>query len=311
MSGNFSVTPKRPVSRARLATERVLFLANPFRLCNSFPRAVRDSDLWESIWKAADPVRARYWRLKNTGHPAPPVPSGRAEEILARLRRDGIAVLPGFIPAPLLAHMESTARSYARAAAGIDIDAPAPAEQCHLNNLGNDLRPDDPIFVFLHSEEMMAIAGAYLGFRPRLRRVGLFFNQPQASLDGPENVEKHFHIDTHDFMAFKFFAYLHDTGEKNGPFTYVKGTNFYGTRRGLVGRMPAYSEISSEEMAGFVPTTEWVRATGSAGTGIFAETTGVHRGGRTEEGHRLMLVAEYASRHPWIHFNHDIKRNGR
>jgi hypothetical protein len=303
---NFTLTPKRAVPRSRLLTERVLYFANPFRLCNSFPRMVRDSDLWESFWKSADPIRARYWRLKNLGHPAPPVPTGRAAEIVARLRGEGIAVLPGFIPPPLLAHMESTARAYTRAAAGIDIDTPGPSEQCHLNNLGNDLRPDDPILAFLKSDEMMAIAGAYLGFLPRLRRLGLFFNQPQPNLEGPENVEKHFHIDTHDFMAFKFFAYLHDTGEKNGPFTYVRGTNFYGARRGVVGRMPAYSEVTSEEMETFVASTEWVRATGPAGTGIFAETTGVHRGGRTEEGHRLMLVAEYASRHPWIRFNHDI-----
>jgi hypothetical protein len=44
---------------------------------------------------------------------------------------------------------------------------------------------------------------------------------------------------------------------------------------------------------------------------IFAEyDRPVHRGGRTEAGHRLMLVAEYASRHPWIRFDHDIADGG-
>lgn len=310
MEENFRVTAHRPVPRTRQAMERALYLANPFRVCNSLPRWFRDTTAWETVFKAADPVRYRYWRLKNLGHPAGPHPNGRGGDIVARLRRDGIVILPGFIPPDLTAHMERTARAYARAAAGIDIDAPKPAEQCHLNNMGNDLAPDDPILTFLRSPEMLAIAGAYVGFRPRLRRLSLFFNQPQPHLDGPENVEKHFHADTHDFMALKFFAYVHATHEGNGPFTYVKGTNFFGARRGVVARLPAYSQISAEEMSTFVPKSEWVFATGPAGTGIFAETTGVHRGGRTESGHRLMLVAEYASRHPWIRFNHDIV-NGR
>jgi hypothetical protein len=306
MDSAFRQGPRRPVTGARLLAERILYLTNPFRVCNSLPRWFRDTDLWETIWKAGDPIRHRYWLLKNLGHPAPPPPQGRAATVVERLRRDGIVMLPGFVPPDLLAYMERTARSYARLVAGIDIDAPRPAEQCHLHDLGNDLRPDDPILAYLQSEEMLGIVSAYLGFRPRLRRLAFFFNQPQPHLKGPDNVAKHFHADTHDLIALKFFVYLHDTGEKNGPFTYVKGTHFFGPRRGVVGRIPSYSEISTEEMRAFVPSSEWVLAVGSAGTGIFAETTGVHRGGRTEEGHRLMLVAEYSSHHPWVRFGHDI-----
>ncbi|HYV18385.1 MAG TPA: phytanoyl-CoA dioxygenase family protein [Verrucomicrobiae bacterium] len=306
MGDNFTLTPKRPVSGWRRFTERAFYLANPFRVGNKLPSWLRDSGPWEAAFRAADPIRYSLWRSRNNGSPAAAVPEGPEAAIVASLRRDGIVILPGFVPPDLIAHMERTARSYARAAAGIDIDHPKPAEQTHLNNLGNDLRRDDPILTFLRSDGMLRIAGAYLGFRPRLRRLALFFNQPQPHLEGPDNVEKHFHADTHDFIALKFFIYLHDTVEKNGPFTYVKETNFFGRRRGVVARIPAYSEISSEEMAEFVPASEWVLATGPAGTGIFAETTGVHRGGRTEAGHRLMLVAEYASRHPWIRFDHDI-----
>lgn len=307
MDKGFTIKARKAVPPGRRVWERVLYLANPFRSCNSYPRAFRDTDLWERAWKSADPIRHRYWRLKNAGHPARAAAlTERGRSILQALRGDGIAVTPGFLAPELLAHMERTARLYARTAAGIDIDAPKPEQQCHLNNLGNDLDAGDPIMRFLRSEEMIAIAGAHLGFEPRLRRLALFFNQRQSDLSGADNVEKHFHADNHDFRILKCFLYLHDTGPRNGPFTYVRGTHYHGTLRGVVGRLPSYSEISSDELESFVPPDRWVLATGPAGTVIFAETSGVHRGGRTEEGHRLMLVAEYASRHPWVRFDHDI-----
>jgi hypothetical protein len=254
-----------------------------------------------------DPLRHRYWILKNARHPPRSAAlTERGRLIVQALRSDGIGICPGFVPPDLLAHMEQTARLYTRDAAGIDIDSPLPEQQCHLNNMGNDLGGDDPIMRFLRSDELLAIAGEHLGFEPRLRRLALFFNQPREDLSGADNVEKHFHADNHDFRILKCFLYLHDTGPRNGPFTYVRGTHFHGPQRGVVGRLPSYSEISSEEMESFVPQARWVLATGPAGTAIFAETSGVHRGGRTEEGHRLMLVAEYASRHPWVRFDHDI-----
>jgi hypothetical protein len=304
---SIALKPRRAVPAGRRLWERILYLANPLRSCNSYPRAVRDSDLWERVWTSADPVRHWYWRLKNAAHPVPPGSlTERGRAMLQALRDDGIAIHPGFVAPELLTRMENTARSYARAGAGIDVDAPKPEQQCHLNNMGNDLAPDDPIMTFLRSDEVLAIAGRHLGFAPRLRRLALFFNQPQRDLSGPDNVEKHFHADNHDFRILKLFIYLRDTGPRNGPFTYVRGTHFHGTRRGLVGRLPSYSEISAEEMESFVPREAWVLATGPAGTAIFAETSGVHRGGRAEEGQRLMLVAEYASRHPWVRFDHDI-----
>ncbi|HET8948621.1 MAG TPA: hypothetical protein VFQ07_16690, partial [Candidatus Polarisedimenticolia bacterium] len=201
MGDNFVLTPKRPVSGLRRLSERAFYLANPFRVGNKLPSWFRDSNAWEAAFKAADPIRYGFWKLKNLGHRTAAVHEGREAVILASLRRDGIVILPGFVPPDLIAHMERTARSYARAAVGIDIDAPKPAEQTHLNNLGNDLRRDDPILAFLRSDQMIRIAGGYLGFRPRLRRLSLFFNQPQPHLEGPENVEKHFHADTHDYIA--------------------------------------------------------------------------------------------------------------
>src|SRR5262249_50767458 len=156
---------------------------------------------------------------------------------------------------------------------------------------------------FLKGRELMTVASLHLGFAPRLRRLALFFNQPLPDLKGPRNVEKHFHTDSHDFRILKLFVYLRDTGPRNGPFTYVRGSHYHGRRRGPACRLPSYSEISGEEMATFAPRSEWIEATGAAGTIVFAETSGIHRGGRTEQGSRLMLVAEYASHHPWIRFD--------
>ena len=129
MGDNFTLTPKRPVSGWRRFTERAFYLSNPFRVGNKLPSWLRDSGVWEAAFKAADPIRYSHWRSRNNGYPAASVPEGPESVIVAALRRDGIIILPGFVPPDLIAHMERTARSYARAAAGIDIDHPKPAEQ--------------------------------------------------------------------------------------------------------------------------------------------------------------------------------------
>ncbi len=303
-----TLTDARTIPWHRLAFERFLYLVNPLRSCNSFPAAIRDTDLWERFWKAADPLRHAYWHLKNIRHRnGSIVLSDRARTMIEALRADGIAIWPGFVAADQIERLRQSAKAYTKLRCGFDVDAPKPGTQVQINRLANDLAPEHPILDFLRSPELFDIAGAYLGFAPRLRRVTLMYNQPLPDLSGTENVAKHFHTDTHDFRVLKFFVYLTDTGSKNGPFTYVRGTHFLGPKRGVVCRMPSYSTISSKEMNVFVPSSAWVEATGPAGTAFFAETSGVHRGGRTEEGHRFMLVAEYAGYHPWHRFSHDVE----
>jgi hypothetical protein len=296
------------LSKKRLAYERFTYLVNPLRSGNNLPERLRNTGLWERLFRAADPLRHWYWRAKNIPYAQPAAEddqSGRA--IVDALRRDGIAVCPGFATEEQAEELLRSAKRYAKEAAGVDVDALAPQQQAHLNFMGADLDDDDPVMRFMRSPRLFAIARAHLGFTPRLRRVAFFVNQPQPDLSGHLNYEKHFHIDPHDFRVLKFFLYLNEVGTDDGPFTYVRGTHYFGRHRGIIPRLPA-GAISTETMARFVRLDEWLEVTGGPRTGVFAETSGVHRGGRNRAGARLMLVAEYASRHPWVRYDHDIPK---
>lgn len=266
---------------------------------------VRDSNLWVTIWLSFDRVRHAYWKLKNLPHRQPiPDLTGRGKEILESLHADGIAVYPRFVIGDDLRALRRTAKEYAEASTGVNVDAPLPGQYFHLNNMGNEIDSEDPLLRFFCSSEIIGIAGRCLGFYPKLRRIAFFLNQHEEGLSGLGNVEKHFHRDSHDFRVLKFFVYLGDTNESNGPLIYIPRTHFSGSKRGLVCRLPNY--ISTQEMERHVPSESWRVATGPAGTAIFAETSGIHRGGRTQKGYRLMLVAEYSSHHPWVKFDHDM-----
>lgn len=97
---------------------------------------------------------------------------------------------------------------------------------------------------------------------------------------------------------FKAFLYLTDVGEKNAPFTYYTGTHTYSrwNRRYYLeyemdGPDGRYGHFFPQEMRlltqryGF----EEKICTGSAGTLIFTDTRGIHRGTTLLEGRRIML----------------------
>jgi hypothetical protein len=83
-----------------------------------------------------------------------------------------------------------------------------------------------------------------------------------------------------------------------GPFTYALGTH----RKGSVRAEPEYflegrvKRTEDEQMAAIVPKDRWRVATGVAGTIIFADTNGYHRGGLARTSDRVMYTCMYTSR---------------
>ena len=94
----------------------------------------------------------------------------------------------------------------------------------------------------------------------------------------------------------KAFIYLSDVDESAGPFTYVIGST-YGKRYGRL--FPQHPPLGSYPPEGAVEAAvspEHVRVmTGQAGTVIFCDTTGIHRGGYATGRERLMFTAFYAA----------------
>ena len=142
---------------------------------------------------------------------------------------------------------------------------------------------------------LLQIANAYLGMYTRLRYYNVWHTFATRSKPRESQL---WHRDREDLYIMKVFIYLKDVDLGAGPFTYAPGTH----RKGSVQQEPAYflegkvKRTEDSQMAAVVPENRWKVATGSAGTIVFADTHGYHRGGLARTSDRVMYTCMYTSR---------------
>lgn len=143
------------------------------------------------------------------------------------------------------------------------------------------------------SDPILRIVGGYFGMLGRLTALDLWYNVPTS---GPDVVSQRWHRDPEDRTIVKTFLYLRDVDETNGPFCYIPRTHNGGPykriHRQAVGRgnYPKDGDVDRR----FPPDLRRV-CTGKAGTLIFCDTTGFHRGGHATGGPRVVLNAVYTT----------------
>jgi hypothetical protein len=146
------------------------------------------------------------------------------------------------------------------------------------------------------SPGILDVVNGYLGLFSKFYYYSLHITKPVLPGEEPRN-SQNWHRDPEDKKMCKFFIYLNDVDEASGPFMYVQGSNIGGKWRGLypqrppAGRYPPIGRI--EEV---VPKTDLRVCTGKAGTVIFADTSGFHKGGYATEKERIMFMAGYISK---------------
>lgn len=233
--------------------------------------------------------------------------SREAQQVLKTLNRDGIAVTNSdSLLSDELAFQNLNAGvdrlesefarriEAARARAG---DASAIGEKTFLYFLLGEKPSVDSESVFARfalQEQILGISNAYLGMRSQLRYYNVWHTLANP---GPARESQLWHRDRDDFLTCKVFVYLNDVGEGAGPFTYAKGTHPKGynhseppfTLEGTVKRS------DDKQMATVSPQSTWVKATGSKGTIIFADTRGYHKGGEARTSDRIMYTCMFLS----------------
>lgn len=137
------------------------------------------------------------------------------------------------------------------------------------------------------SEPILRIVCGYFGMFSRLAAIDLWYN---VATDGPDEFSQRWHRDPDDRSIVKTFLYLRDVDETNGPFCYVPRTHKPGTFRQKIGRSNYPNNGVIEKR--FPPNLRQV-CTGKAGTLIFCDTTGFHKGGHPTAGARFIFNAVY------------------
>ena len=243
-------------------------------------------------------------RRARLGRVDPPELNAAQGQAVAALRRDGIAI----------AHVDDLVGDRARwdelvaSATEFATSAQARIGDLEAPTLKSDyvirrpeegscptIAPDDPWLRLGTSPEILGVVNAYRELWMKLVNVELWYTIP--FLGGTERVaSQRWHRDPRDSRIVKVFVYFSDVDDTAGPLQYVAGSTEgrpYGDF--FPWRLHGEKYPPDEEFARAIPESAWVTATGRAGTVVFCDTSGFHRGGYATEKPRVSSVHHYVS----------------
>lgn len=156
----------------------------------------------------------------------------------------------------------------------------------------------NPFVDFAIQPAIHSIANAYMEMWTRLNYFHLAKTVPVG--DAQAKFSQNWHRDSEEKRMLKVFVYLTDVDEEAGPFTYVKGST-YGNRYGNVAPQhpPEGSYPQAEIIEKKISNQDIVVGLGKAGTVIFCDTSGLHRGGHAKNKERIMSTTFYTA-DSWI-----------
>ncbi|MBI2053583.1 MAG: hypothetical protein HYT41_02475 [Candidatus Sungbacteria bacterium] len=214
--------------------------------------------------------------------------------IIRDLRRDGVAtthmdeLFPGENILPVLRERVRALReaSSARAKKPFLI---------HLWDTIPFLDLEDPFTRLALLPRTLGVVNAYLEMYGVFYYLTLNVTTP-VSADAPAVASQRWHRDPEDDRMCKMFLYVNDVDEGAGPFTYITGSQ-HGGRYGkmFLPTPPRGTYPGDEAVDHAIPKSAIRSFMGRAGTIVFADTGGLHRGGYATKSERIMFTGGFCS----------------
>ncbi len=149
----------------------------------------------------------------------------------------------------------------------------------------------NPFMSLAASERILTIVNHYLEMAAHLSYLNLWYTVP---MEKAANYSQRWHRDPDDRRLVKLFLYLNDVDENSGPFHYVSGSHDQGPHRNVLPSRPPYSTYPKEgEVEKLISKDDIRQCTGRAGTLIFCDTRGLHKGGHATKNPRILFNAVY------------------
>jgi hypothetical protein len=154
---------------------------------------------------------------------------------------------------------------------------------------------DSPWLDLAASSRMLDIVNTYLGMWSKLSYADQWYSPPRGS-EADRLGSMRWHRDYNDQHLVKVFTYISDVDEGSGPLEYVPGS----ARKGPYSQEWAWAPLGEsyppdEEFSQRIPESAVKTFTGPAGSIIFADTSGFHRGGFATDRARNVWVYNYVS----------------
>lgn len=209
--------------------------------------------------------------------------------IAAKLERDGIAMLGGFVDPQAVhriavhlrdAQLRERFPPY-RGAFSLD----AVPEMVHVAEYRTeDVLSCPDILRIANHPRLLAAAARYLGCKPTISNLSVWWSFPA---DGTAQEAENYHRDVDDWRFVKLFVYLNDVGPGGGPHCFVRGSHrswrFVRKRR-----------LTDNEVAEVFPVEDMLEIGGKAGDAFLEDTFGLHKGQPPRSQRRLLFQVEYS-----------------
>ena len=174
------------------------------------------------------------------------------------------------------------------------------------------LRPvmdfENPFATLALNRKVLDIVNSYMGLNSTFRTMSLNITMPVGEA-APKDSQM-WHRDPEDKVVCKMFLYLSDVDEDSGPFIYATKTHHKGIFRRLFPTQPPAGSYPPEAVVKKSISSEYLKVnTGKAGTIIFCETTGLHKGGYAKSKERIMFTSMYSSKKSMHSESFDISEN--
>lgn len=233
--------------------------------------------------------------------------TGEAERVLADLNRNGVAITS----AVDLFGTNSAYSDLKAATARLEDELANEIQSARARaNDANDwksyvywllgerpcLDPNDIFVRFTLQKPILQVVNAYFKMCTQLRFYNVWHT---LASQVPARDSQLWHRDPEDYCILKVFVYLTDVDDDAGPFTYATGSHSKGhfrRRSAATFLNNGVQRSSDEQMQAAIPSEHWIKATGSEGTIIFADTRGYHKGGLTRGRDRIMYNSMFTSK---------------
>jgi hypothetical protein len=144
-------------------------------------------------------------------------------------------------------------------------------------------------------ENLLHISNEYFKCKPIVDVLTMWWSTPNLSVSEEDSLKyqsysaQMFHYDLDRMKFLKFFIYLTDVNENNGPHIYVKESHkkpsFFINRDGRYEDNLIYSKFGDKV----------INLTGNKGTIFAVDTRGLHKGNELIIGERLIFVIEFTN----------------
>lgn len=144
------------------------------------------------------------------------------------------------------------------------------------------------------NEKVLGIINSYFEMFGKFYYFTLNITHPVTAETEAEQSQR-WHRDPEDIKMLKMFVYLSDVDEEAGPFIYIPKSNLGNKWNKIFPQRPPIGYYPPDgELEKIIPQNEIKKCVGRAGSVIFGDTAGLHKGGYATKKERLMLTIGYA-----------------